>query len=158
MAPASPAQDTAAIADREIVRRQEGVLLAEAAVRQAERALSQNDFESAYIHYLDALEKIPEGAATARVREPVVKSFASTALKYAEELIANGRYADAERVAKTVLLPQFDPENRAAVRLLSRLEQPDYFNKTVNPGFGRGVLQCGALRPRHETLRANTSH
>jgi general secretion pathway protein D len=135
MAPASPAQDTAAIADREIVRRQEGVLLAEAAVRQAERALSQNDFESAYIHYLDALEKIPEGAATARVREPVVKSFASTALKYAEELIANGRYADAERVAKTVLLPQFDPENRAAVRLLSRLEQPDYFNKTVTPGF-----------------------
>jgi len=135
VAPALQAQDTAAIADREIVRRQEGVLLAEAAVRQAERALSQNDLESAYIHYLDALEKIPDGSATARVRGPVVKSFASTALKYAEELIANGRYADAERVAKTVLLPQFDPENRAAVRLLSRLEQPDYFNKTVTPGF-----------------------
>jgi len=135
MLPGLQAQNTAAIAEREIVRRQEGVLLAETAVRQAERALARNDLESAYVHYLDALEKIPEGAATTRVRNPVVKAFASTALKYAEDLIANGRFADAERVAKTVLLPQFDPENRAAVRLLSRLEQPDYFNKTITPGF-----------------------
>jgi general secretion pathway protein D len=135
MLPGLQAQNTAAIAEREIVRRQEGVLLAETAVRQAERALARNDLESAYVHYLDALEKIPEGAATTRVRNPVVKAFASTALKYAEDLIANGRFADAERVAKTVLLPQFDPENRAVVRLLSRLEQPDYFNKTITPGF-----------------------
>ena len=50
-------------------------------------------------------------------------------------MIADGRYSDAERVAKTVLLPEYDPSNKAAVRLLSNLEQPDYYNKTVTPQF-----------------------
>ena len=64
-----------------------------------------------------------------------VSKFIKTALRYAEELIENGRYSDAEKVAKTILLPDYDPSNKAAIRLLSNLEQPDYYNKTVTPDF-----------------------
>lgn len=131
----SPAQDVAGIADREIVRRQEGLLLAEASEKKGDRAMERKDFEAAYANYLDALERIPEGPATAKQRAPLVAKFSKAALDYANKLISDGRFSDAERVAKTILLPQFDPENRAAVRLLSRLEQPDHFNKTITPAF-----------------------
>ena len=38
-------------------------------------------------------------------------------------------------MAKTILLPQYNPSCKPAVQLLSNLEQPDYYNKTVTPGF-----------------------
>ncbi len=129
------AQNTSAIADREIVRRQEGVLIANQLVIKGDRAFDSKDYESAYVNYLDALENVPEGYSTTAVRAPIVAKFVKTALLYAQFLIDGGRYADAERVAKTVLLPQYDPENRAAVQILSNLEQPDYYNKTVTPQF-----------------------
>lgn len=129
------AQDVASIADREIVRRQARVPSAESSVKRAERALVAKDYEAAYVAYLDALENVPAGSATDSIRAPIIRAFASTALRYADFLIENGRFSDAERVAKTILLPQFDPENRAAVRLLSNLEQPDYYNKTITPRF-----------------------
>lgn len=130
-----PAQNLASISDREIVRRQQNVTDAEAAVKQAADAFASKDYEQAYVTYLQALDKIPEGPAAEKMRAPIVAKFAQAGLAYANELIANGRYSDAERVAKTILLPQFDPENRAAVRLLSNLEQPDYYNKTITPQF-----------------------
>lgn len=129
------AQDVAAIADREVVRRQEALLLAEASEKKGDRAMERQDYEAAYANYLEAAERIPLGSAAAKQRQPVVQKFTKAALAYAEKLIRDGRFADAERVAKTILLPQFDPENRAAVRLLSRLEQPDYYNKTITPSF-----------------------
>ncbi|MEX1120108.1 MAG: Amuc_1098 family type IV pilus outer membrane protein [Terrimicrobiaceae bacterium] len=129
------AQNTAAIADREIVRRQEGVLIANQLVVKGDRAFDSKDYETAYVNYLDALENVPEGSSTSTVRAPIVAKFVKTALLYAQALIDGGRYADAERVAKTILLPQYDPENRAAVQILSNLEQPDHYNKTVTPQF-----------------------
>jgi general secretion pathway protein D len=129
------AQNVASIADREIVRRQEDVVIAQGKVKNGERAFANKDYEAAYVHYLNALDHLPAGSATERERPRVVKAFARVALAYANDLIANGRYGDAERVAKTILLPQFDPSNKEAVQLLSNLEQPDYYNKTVTPGF-----------------------
>ena len=123
------------LADREIVRRQEDLLVAKQLVRKADDAAGAKDFESAYVLYLDALEKIPNGGASNDQREDVVEEFGNVAVAYAQELIANGRYGEAERVAKTILLPQFDPKNTTAVQLLSNLEQSDYYNKTTTPGF-----------------------
>ncbi|GAB4171280.1 MAG: hypothetical protein Fur0032_10430 [Terrimicrobiaceae bacterium] len=127
--------DVAGVADREIVRRQEGLLVAEQQVAKADKEFASRNYEAAYVGYLDALDNIPEGEATISIRRPVVAKFSKAALAYANQLIANGRYQEAEKVAKTILLPQFDPRNKAAVQLLSNLEQPDYFNKTVTPSF-----------------------
>jgi general secretion pathway protein D len=44
-----------------------------------------------------------------------------------------------------VLLPQYDPNYRPAIVLLSHLEQPDYYNKTVTPAFARDRDQVAQL-------------
>ena len=129
------AQNLETISDREIVRRQENLLAGEKLIAAGDKAAAQKDYETAYTNYLDALNAIPSGAATRELRTKTVSKFIKTALRYAEKLIADGRYSDAEGVAKTVLLPEYDPSNKAAVQLLSNLEQPDYYNKTVTPQF-----------------------
>lgn len=122
-------------AQREIVRRQENLVLAERLIEQGDEAMRHGDYETAYIHYLDAVEKIPAGPATERDRSRAIDKFSRGAMAYAEWLIQNGRFSDAEKVAKTILLPEFNPTYRPAVRLLSNLEQPDYYNKTITPQF-----------------------
>jgi general secretion pathway protein D len=129
------AQQTADVASREIVRREEGLLIAQKLEAQGDKAAAAKDYETAYISYLDALDRVPEGEAAANVRKPLVQKFVQAALAYANYLIENGRFSDAERVAKTVLLPQYDPNSKQAVQILSNLEQSDYYNKTVTPAF-----------------------
>jgi general secretion pathway protein D len=129
------AQDLESLSEREIVRRQEDLVVAESLIAAGDKAVAEKDFESAYVSYLDALDKIPAGPASGDLRAKTISKFIKTALRYAEQLIENGRYSDAEKVAKTILLPDYDPSNKAAIRLLSNLEQPDYYNKTVTPDF-----------------------
>jgi general secretion pathway protein D len=128
-------QSLEALSEREIVRRQEDLIVAETLIAAGDKAVAEKEYETAYVSYLDALEKIPAGTASGDLREKTLSKFIKAALRYAEELINNGRYSDAEKVAKTILLPDYDPSNRAAVQLLSNLEQPDYYNKTVTPDF-----------------------
>lgn len=123
------------LANRGIVRRQEGLVVADQLVKKGDKAAAEKDFEVAYVSYLDALGKIPAGTATDRLRAETLAKFTRIGLLYAEQLIANGRYSDAERVAKTILLPEYDPSCKPAVRLLANLEQSDYYNKTVTPQF-----------------------
>jgi len=130
-----PAQDTAALANREIVRRQEDLLLAEKLLAKGDLAMKEKDFETAYVSYLDALDKIPAGAATDVRRKSAMGKFSEAGIAYANSLVQNGRYGDAERVAKTILLPQYNPGYKPAVQFLSNLEQSDYYNKTITPQF-----------------------
>ena len=132
---ASLGQNLEDIAEREIVRRQEDLVVADRLIIAGDRALAEKDYETAYLNYLDALDKIPAGNASGDLRSSTRTKFIKTALRYAEQLIENGRYSDAEKVAKTILLPDYDPSNKAAIQLLSNLEQPDYYNKTVTPDF-----------------------
>ncbi len=121
--------------EREIVRRQEDVLIARQFITEGDRAWEKDDYETAYQSYLNALDLLGPGAATSSERADTLDSFSRAGIDYANELIENGRYADAERVSKTILLPRYNPTYRPAVALLSKLEQPDYYNKTVTPQF-----------------------
>ncbi len=132
---AALAQNLDSISSMEIARRQETLVYADKLVEQGDRALAQKNYEAAYVSYLDALDKIPAGAATNSKRAAVLKKFSDAGILYAKDLINNGRYADAERVAKTILLPQYNPTYKPAVAILANLEQPDYYNKTVTPKF-----------------------
>jgi general secretion pathway protein D len=135
IAPVVLAQTIQVISEREIVRRQENLVVGEKLVAEGDKAMDEKNYETAYTSYLDALNAIPAGAATGDLHRKTLSKFIKAALLYAEKLIEDGRYNDAERVAKTILLPEFDPKNKAAVRLLANLEQPDYYNKTVTPEF-----------------------
>ncbi len=122
-------------ADREIVRRQEDILVAQQFITEGDRAWEKEDYETAYQSYLNAVDLLGPGEATAAQRAEALKKFSEVAIAYAHMLIDNGRYSDAELVAKTILLPEYNPTYRPAVELLSQLEQPDYYNKTVTPQF-----------------------
>jgi general secretion pathway protein D len=129
------AQNLESTADREIVRRQEDMIIAEQLIAKGDKAMADKEYEAAYVNYLDALNRIPAGAAGGPVRQTALNKFCTASIAYAEKLIETGRYSDAEKVAKTVLLPEFNPTYKPAVQLLANLEQPDFFNKTVTPGF-----------------------
>ncbi len=129
------AQDVASLANREIVRRQEDIVVAQQLMAKGDKNLKDGQFEEAYVNYLDALDRMPAGSATEAQRAPAVAKFSGAGISYANFLVQNGRYADAEQVAKTILLPQFNPGYKPAVQFLSNLEQSDYYNKTVTPQF-----------------------
>jgi len=120
---------------REVVRRQQDIVEADRLEKAGDAALADRDLETAYTNYLDALDLVGSGDAVDAQRSRLLGKFSNTGVSYAEQLIANGRYADAEQVGKTILLPQYNPTFRPAVVLLSNLEQSDYYNKTVTPQF-----------------------
>ncbi|CAN5521436.1 hypothetical protein BH09VER1_BH09VER1_51630 [soil metagenome] len=121
--------------DRESVRRQQDVIAAQQLIAKGDRATAEKDYESAYVNYLDALDKVPAGGVAQALHDEVLGKFSTIGILYAGQLVSNGQYSDAERVAKTILLPQYNPKFQPAVQFLSNLEQPDYFNKTVTPRF-----------------------
>jgi general secretion pathway protein D len=122
-------------ADREITRRQQNVALAEDAMRRGDAALQANNLEAAYLAYKEAVDLIPDGPATKSLRARALSRYSSTAVRYAEYLVSEGQYAKAEATAREVLEPRYNPDYKPAAVFLSRLEQPDYFNKTITPQF-----------------------
>jgi len=136
------------------VRIKENIVEAQQLMAQGDEAVKQKDYEAAYVFYLDAIEKLPSGGEANRVRSQAVAKFSRTAISYAEWLVSQGRYSEAEQVAKTVLLPQFDPAYKPAVQFLSKLEQNDYFNKTVTPAFAAQRDQVGTLLQQAEGYAA----
>jgi len=133
--PVHAQQTVSATADREIIRRQESLVDAEKKIKQGDKAAKEKNYEEAYNKYLDALEKIPAGSATGARRAELIVRFSGIGVAYANDLVKNGRYGDAERVAKTILLPAFNPGYKPAVQFLANLEQSDTYNKTVTPQF-----------------------
>lgn len=131
----APSGGIESVADREITRRQENILLAEEAMRRGDAALAANDIEAAYLSYKSAVDLVPAGAETRGLHGRALSRYSSTAIRYAEYLVSQGEYAKAESIAREVLEPRYNPSYRPAAVFLSRLEQPDYFNKTITPEF-----------------------
>jgi general secretion pathway protein D len=123
----------AAESERAIVRSQENLTRARSLMHDALGKKAENNLEGAYRDASEALELTPSGDAVKSARAGLVDDYTTIALAYARELIRNGRYQEAESVAKSVLEPSVNPSNREAVGLLSDLEQPEHFNKTVTP-------------------------
>jgi len=132
-------------AQREIVRRQEDLASSQLLIQQGDRALAAKDYATAYNSYMRAVDIIGSGPAVTSQRSEALNKFSQTGVAYAQYLIDHGKYGDAEKVAKTILLPQYNPNYRPAIALLSNLEQPDYYNKTVTPRFAEQRDQVSKL-------------
>ncbi len=132
-------------ADREIIRRQQDTVEAEDAMRRGDAALQSGDLEAAYLAYKEAVDLTPDGPAQRSLRARALSRYSSTAIRYAEHLVSEGQYAKAESVAREVLEPRYNPDYRPAAVFLSRLEQPDYFNKTITPEFAEDRTKVDEL-------------
>lgn len=122
-------------AQKEITRREGDLVVAEQELRAGDAALQRNDIEEAYQHYKTAADLVPQGSAAGGLRGRAISRFSSASVRYAEYLVGRGEYAEAKRVADEVLQPRYNPDYRPAIVFLSRLEEADYFNKTVTPAF-----------------------
>ena len=86
-------------ADREIARRQQELALAEDALRRGDAALKAGNVEQAYLAYKQAVDFTPDGPTTRSLRARALSRYSSTAVRYAEFLVSEGQYAQAEAVA-----------------------------------------------------------
>lgn len=143
---------------REIIRRQEDIVVAERLIQQGDRAMAAKDYETAYTSYMQAVDLIGSGPAVKSQRAAALGKFSNAGIAYAQYLIDHGRYSDAEKVAKTILLPEYNPNYGPAVALLSHLEQPDYYNKTVTPQFAEDREQVAKLLSEAEGFYARGSY
>ena len=134
-----------AISEREILKRQEGAKQADQLIIAARRDLTDKNLEGAYSNYLQAIQITRSGPATEKQRTALISEFSKTGIDYANWLISNGRYEDAENTAKTILSPDINPTYKPAIQMLANLEQPGYYNRTVTPGFASKREEVSAL-------------
>jgi len=132
-------------ADREVTRREENLIIAEQELRAGEAALQRDQIAEAYEHFKSAADLVPQGSAGGSLRSRVMASYSSSSVRYAEYLVSRGDYSEARRIANELLEPRYNPNYRPAIVFLSRLEEADYFNKTVTPEFAAQRDEVGKL-------------
>jgi general secretion pathway protein D len=124
---------TESVADRALARREQDARQAEAEIETGDAAMKQHDYETAYAHYKNAADLLPESPVTHHLRRVALNGLCDAACDLAEQRISEGRYKDAEALCNSVLVPEYDPDCHRAVVILAHLEDPDYYNKTVTP-------------------------
>lgn len=106
-------------------------------------ALAVRDYEKAFSEYRAALDALPNAPDVRSLRKIALDGFTKAGMGLAEQRIAEGRWEDAKTTVECLLAYNLNYE--PARRLLGRLESPDYFNKTVTPGFVSRVEEVKKL-------------
>ncbi len=125
--------DLQTTAETEIARRRNLAMSADDNLRQGDAAMLREDYEDAVRFYRTATDSLPDAPATGDRRRAAMKKFFDASIKLAELRIVEGRYPDAEAVAKVTLRPEYDPNYEPSLDLLQHLEDPEYYNQTVTP-------------------------
>lgn len=115
------------------------------AMQRGSVALMERDYETAFAQYRAAVDALPDAPQVRELRATAMDGFGKATMGLAEARIAEGRWQDAEETVKVILQPEYNPNYKPAQRLLARLESPDYFNKTVTPGFVAKVEEVKTL-------------
>lgn len=128
-------------AEREKARRADYERRGREAIDAGDAAMKDKDYEKATAYYKQACDIIPNAPNSHWLYSSALHGFCKASVKLAEQRITEGRYADAESTLRIVLDERYDPRCRDAIIILSRLEQPDYYNKTIGPKFRANVEQ-----------------
>jgi general secretion pathway protein D len=138
--------------ERAVVRSQEDLVKAQNLMKRAETLRSEKNLRQSFQLASEALDMAPTGSASVKIRTSMVNSYTTIAIEYARQLINDGVFTDsiaetngildskgqplsAESILKSILLPSVNPGNRTAKQMLSDLEQPGVYNKTISPKF-----------------------
>jgi autotransporter-associated beta strand protein len=108
-------------------------------------AMQAKDYEKATAYYRGAVDLTPNASASRTEHGDALRKFSDASTKLAEQRITEGRYADAEKTLQEVLDDRYDPQSKKATTILSRLQQPDYYNKTISPKSQANVEQVKQL-------------
>ena len=133
--PAGAQQNVRRIAEREVARRQAAIVQGQGALARAKLAMQARDFQKAHDEYRVAVSFLPDALATAGQHDEAMQGFCETGVKLAEQRIAEGKYGEAEQIVREVVSERYDPRYQPALELLTHLNDPGYFNKTMGPKF-----------------------
>jgi len=128
-------QNFQGVADREIQRRQSAIPQGEAALARGKAAMEAKNFTLAHEEYRTAVTYLPDAVVSGTAHDKAVEGFCKSGVTLAEQRIAEGRYGEAEAILREILSDRYDPNCRPAMALLTHLQQPGYFNKTMGPKF-----------------------
>lgn len=132
-------------AEREIARRQAGLQHADQITKAGDKAMLEKDFETAFTSYRSACDALVSSPLTESSRKQATIKFADAGVKLAEQRIAEGRMGDATTVLQTVLEASYAPDHKEASTLLSRIQEPGYYNTTITPRFAANVEEVKKL-------------
>ena len=127
------------VAEREKARRADYERRGREAIASGDEAMKDKDYEKATAYYKSACDIVPNAPNSQSLYDTALHGFCEASTKLAEQRIAEGRYQDAENTLHIVLDDRYDPRCKKAIIILSRLEQPDYYNKTIGPKFRASV-------------------
>jgi len=126
---------------RESARREALALDADTHIARGDAARELKDYDTAAKEYKLAVDSLTDSPSGGAKRVSALEKFIDVSLDLAKQRITEGRYADAEATLRIVLRPQYAPDNPVVLRLLTRLDDPEYYNQTVTPGFIDKVKQ-----------------
>ena len=114
-------------------------------IESGDRAMKIRDYEKATAYYKNACDLIPNAYLTQHSYSRALRGFCAASCKLAEQRITEGRYADAENTLRIVTDDRYDPRCRDAIVILSHLEDPTYYNRTIGPQFRGNVEKVKQL-------------
>ena len=132
-------------AEREKSRRQEYENRGGQMIESGDQMMKVRDYEKATAFYQEACNLIPNAYLTRSAYNRALSSFCNASCKLAEQRIAEGRYADAEKLLRTVTSEQYAPRCKEAIVILAHLEDPTYYNRTIGPQFRGNVEKVKQL-------------
>jgi len=91
------------------------------ALARGREAMKAQDFARAHKEYRIAVDSLRGRKGVEKVRSEAVRGFAESGVKLARQRFAQGRFQEAERIAREILDARYDPKYRPAIELLAKL-------------------------------------
>lgn len=133
------------IASREVIRRQQQVDAAQSLFTTGSKAFSDRSYGEAMDYFKAAFETTPDVPATAEMRRAFFKRYQSASLAFAEVLIDEAKWGEAEGALDDVMvlaekggLPRTSVDPRIR-RTLENLKKKDYYNMADSPRHHENV-------------------
>jgi len=96
----SLAQQVNHVAAREAARRQAALPRGEEALARGQAAMAERNYPLAHEEFRRALTYLPDAVVSEKAHDAAVSGFCASGLKLAEQRIAEGKYAEAERTCR----------------------------------------------------------
>ena len=107
--------------------------------------MQAKNYRLAHEEFRNALNMLPDAVTSSKAHDEALAGFCESAVRVAEQDVAEGNFAEAESVLREVLQDRYDPNCRPALEMLAHLQQPGYLNKTNGPKFVEKVQEVKQL-------------
>lgn len=121
------------IAQREVMRRQQQVVDANARMAEAIALSDKGEYQAAAKLLRETYLSLPNAPIAADARKRLLAAYADMSRAYAQQLLAQGRQKEAIEVLDAVLEEGMDPGNKEVTRLKRHAVDPDRYPPALSP-------------------------